>query len=160
MKPLRLLLPLAALLSSGCASAPVAKLAADYPKEQAEIRKRLNEVLDAAAKKDFVRLESYHSYDPKFTKFATEAPDRQDAEAACKGEHDGLSAARGLAMQAEGLKIDVFDDVGIATFVLNYSFKAGTSTIQKRARSTLVFVKDRSAWKIVHEHLSAYSPKP
>jgi len=158
MHQIRLLLPTVAVLIAGCASGPTAKSSADYPQQQAQIRQRLNEILDAAEKKDFVRLDSYHLYGPKFTKFATEAPGRLDAEEARKGEHDGLGAATGLAMRADEVKIDVFGDVGIATFVLNYSFKVGTETIEKKTHSTLVFVNDHDTWKIVHEHLSA--PKP
>jgi ketosteroid isomerase-like protein len=62
-------------------------------------------------------------------------------------------------MKADELKIDVFGDVGIATFILAYHFKAGTETIEKTERS-LVFVKDRGDWKIVHEHFSAFKPEP
>ena len=120
----------------------------------------LNEIIDAAEKKDFKRLESYHLYGPKFTKFSTEPPERQDAETARKGEHDGLSGATGLTMQAEDVKIDVFGDVGIATFILKYGFKAGTNTVEKQARSTLVFVYDRGEWRIAHEHLSSLKPNP
>jgi ketosteroid isomerase-like protein len=160
MQQTRKLLPLVGLLLVGCASAPTSKLTADCPKEEAQIRRRLDEIIDAAEKKDFNRLDSYHFYGAKFTKFAPEAPGRQDAEAARKGEHDGLGAATDLRMQAIDLKIDVFGDVGIATFVLDYSFKAATGTIEKKANSTMVFVKERGAWKIAHEHLSALRPNP
>ena len=148
------LLPWAAILFVGCASAPTAKTTADFPAEQAQIRQRLAEIIDAAVKKDFPRLDSYHLYGPKFTKFDTVAARRLDADAARKGEHDGLGAATELVMHAEDVKIDVFGDVGIATLVLDYSFKAGADTIQKKALTTLVFVRDGREWKITHEHLS------
>jgi len=61
----------------------------------------------------------------------------------------------GLSMRANGLKIDVFGKVGIATFVLSYSFKAGEQTIEKQAKTTMVFVKEGGQWQIAHEHLSA-----
>ena len=128
--------------------------------ERAQIQLRLNEIMDAAVKKDLPRLESYHLYGPKFTKFSPESPDRQDAAVARKGEHDGLTAANGLSMGADDLKIDLFGNVGIVTFVLNYSFKAGTGMIEKQARTTMVFVKDHGSWKITHEHLSAFPAAP
>ena len=148
------LLAVVAILLVGCASAPTAKPTADHPNEQAQIRRRLDEIFDAAKKKDFNRLDGYHFYGPKFTKFAAETTDRQDATAARQGEHDGLGSVNDMSMQADDLKIDVFGDVGIATFVLNYSFKAQAGTIEKKARSTMVFVKERGAWRIVHEHFS------
>jgi ketosteroid isomerase-like protein len=152
------LLPVVAIFFAGCASAPTAKPTADYPKEQAQIRRRLDEIIDAAEKKDFNRLDSYLLYGQKFTKFAPEAPGRLDADAARKGEHEGLAAAADIRMQADDLKIDVFGHVGIATFVLKYSFKTPTGTIEKETRSTMVFVKEGGAWKIAHEHLSAFKP--
>ena len=153
-------LPWAAILLAGCASAPTAKTTADFPTEQAQIRQRLDEIIDAAEKKDFSRLDSYHLYGPKFTKFDSVADHRLDADAARKGEHDGLAAAAGLIMKAEDVKIDVFADVGIATFILKYSFITSAGPVEKQALSTLVFVRDGGAWRIAHEHLSASKPNP
>ena len=99
-------------------------------------------------------LPSYHFYGPKFTKFTTSSPERLDATAGRKGEHDGLGSARGLKMRVDGLKIDIFGNVGIATFVLDYSFDSGGEAVHRKELSTLVFVKEGGAWKIAHEHLS------
>src|SRR6185436_6235519 len=124
-----------------------------------QIQNRLSEIFEAAARKDMARLDSYHLYGPAFTKFGAGQLGRQDAESARQGEHDGLGAISGLSMRADELKIDLFRDVAIATFILNYSFKASNDTIQKSERSTLVLVKDGEAWKIVHEHFSAFKPQ-
>lgn len=153
---LRLLLATVVCLLSGCAGVPKAKLTGDYPDERARIQSRLSEILDAAEKKDLERLDSYHFYGPKFTKFGTTAG-RLDAAAARQDEHQGLTRISDLSMRTEDLKIDVFGDVGIATFIMNSDFKAGTNIFQQKARSTLVFVKDNGSWKITHEHFS--SPK-
>jgi ketosteroid isomerase-like protein len=142
------------LLVGGCASGPRAPAAAEHPKELKAIAGRLLEIMDACEKKDFARLESYHLYGPKFTKFSPESAGRLDADVARKGERDGLSAVNGLSMRADDLKIDVFGKVGIATFVLNYSFKVGDETIEKQAKTTMVFVKEGGQWRIAHEHLS------
>ena len=115
-------------------------------------------MLDAAEKKDFERLDSYHFYGPTFTKFTGSSPERLDTTAARKGEHDGLGSINGLKMRDDDLKIDVFGNTGIATFILTYSFEAGGKTVQGRERSTLVFVKEMGEWKIVHEHLSTIAP--
>jgi ketosteroid isomerase-like protein len=139
----------------GCASGPRGKVAPEHVKERAQIQHRLEEIIDAVEKKDFERLESYHLYGPKFSKFSTESAGRQDAEVARKGERDGLSAVNGLNMRAQDLKIDVFGKVGIATFILDYNFKVGELMAGKQARTTMVFVKDGKEWRIAHEHLSA-----
>lgn len=160
MRQIRRCLPVIAILFAGCASVPTANLNADYPEERAKIQRRLNEIFDAAEKKDLPRLDSYHFYGPKFTKFADGQLSRQDATAARQGEHDGLGSINDLSMRADDVKIDVFGDVAIATFVLEARFKAGTDTIEKQARSTLVFVKERGDWKIAHEHFSAFKSNP
>jgi len=151
---------LVAFAIAGCASSPKSGTRANHQSEVAQIEHRLQEIFDACAKKDMPRLDSYHLYGPAFTKFTTEQAGRLDSESARKGEHDGLTPISGLAMQADELKIDIFDDTAIAAFILNYSFKAGADTVQKKARTTMVFVKDHGAWRIVHEHLSSIQPRP
>src|SRR5258705_3169844 len=144
----------AVLLSGGCVSSPRTDPGRDQV-EQEQIESRLKEVFDAAEKKDLDRLDSYHLYGPAFTKFTTERSDRLNAEETRKGEHEALISVSGLKMRADELKIDVFDRTAVATFILNYGFTSGGETVQKKTRSTLVFVKDHGAWKIVHEHFSA-----
>lgn len=145
---------LAAWLLTGCASQRTAAPQMTETRAQAQIHQRLQEVFAAAESKDFNRLDSYHLYDARFTKFTGSSPDRLDAAAGRKGEHDGLGAAKELKMRADALKIDVFDNVAIATFILDYSFESGDGIIRKKDRSTLVFVKEGGDWKIAHEHLS------
>jgi len=145
-------------LASGCACLRTPDSQADYPEESAQIEQRLREVLVAAESKDFERLDSYHLYGPKFTKFTGSSLGRLDADAARKGEHVGLGAINGLKTRADALKIDIFHDVGIATFILDHSFEAGGQTLNRRDRTTLVFVKVSGSWKIAHEHLSPITP--
>ena len=147
-----------ALLATGCASLPTANPQTDSPVERAQIEHRLQEVFAAAIAKNFNRLDSYHFYGPRFTKFSGSSPERLDASAGRKGEHDGLGAIKGLKMRADALKIDVFGNVGIATFILDYSFDSGGETKHAMERTTMVFVKEDGAWKIAHEHLSPIKP--
>jgi ketosteroid isomerase-like protein len=152
MQRLLHLLPIIAVLAGGCAST---NLNAPYTAEQKQIHERLKEIFDAAMKKDFPRLDDYHLYGPKFTRFATESPDREDALAAREAEHAGLNAVSGMKVNLENLKIDVFQNVGVATFILQYSFAIGAETVERDAKGTLVLVNDNGSWKIVHEHFSA-----
>ena len=145
---------LSGFLATGCACLRTADIQADYPDESSQIERRLKEVIVAAENKDFHRLDSYHLYGPKFTKFSGSSSQRLDAAAGRTGEHVGLGATKGLKMRTDDLKIDVFRNVGIATFILNYSFDSGGQVVQRKERSTLVFVKDAGAWKITHELLS------
>ena len=141
-------------LAPGCASVRTVDVQADIPEARAKIERRLHEVFVAAESKDFDRLESYHLYGPKFTRFSGTSAARQDAATTRRIEHDGLASLQGLKMRADALKVDVFGDVGIATFILDYSFEAGGTTVPKKDRTTMVFVKVDGEWKITHEHLS------
>lgn len=145
---------LAAWLLTGCSSVPVAQAGLDAAQAEAQIRHRLEEVINAAETRDFKRLDSYHLYGPQFTKFTGSSPHRLDAAAAQKGEHDGLGAVQGLNMRAQALQVDVFGQVGIATFILDCSFESGGAVVHRQERSTLIFVRDGAEWKIAHEHLS------
>ena len=141
---------------TGCTSVRTGDSLADKieARAQVEIEQRLNEIFAACESKDFDRLEAYHLYGPKFTRFSGSLPARLDAVTTQKLEHDGLAALNGLKMQAEGLKIDVFGNTGIATFILRYSFDLADRTENKVERTTLVFIKIRGEWRIAHEHLS------
>lgn len=153
MRYLKEFFPLALLLLASCATRPDT----GQPQETARIERRLQEIFDAAEKKDMGRLDSYHLYGPKFTKFAPGTQARQDAATAQQRENAGLGAINDLAMKATDLKIDLFGDVAITTFILDYSFKIDASTIERKEFSTIVFVKDHGEWKITHEHLSVPS---
>jgi ketosteroid isomerase-like protein len=141
-------------LTPGCASMGTGDAQSELAEARTNIERRLQEIFAAAESKDFDRLESYHLYGPNFTRFSGTSAVRQDAAATRRIEHDGLAPLEGLKMRAEALKVDVFGAVGIATFILDYKFEAGGSTVSRRDRTTLVFVKVDEEWKITHEHLS------
>lgn len=147
-----------ALVGAGCSCWRTATPPADHSADRLAIERRLQEVIAAAEGKEFERLDSYHAYGSKFTKYSGSSAGRLDASAARKGEHDGLGAAKGLKMRAQDLKIDVFGNAGIATFILDYSFDSGTGTVHRKDRSTLVFIKEQGDWRIVHEHLTSIQP--
>ncbi len=149
---------LVALVGAGCASVRATDSQPDNPKDTAAINRRLQEIFAAAENKNFERLDSYHAYGPKFTKYSGTSAERRDAAASRKGEHDGLAALKGLTMRIHDLKIDVFGEVAITTFMLDYSFDSGGETVSRRDRSTLVFIKQHGDWKITHEHLTPVQP--
>lgn len=127
---------------------------------EAQVRKRLQEVFSAAEAKDLARLDSYHLYGPKFTKFDAGSGGRLGADEARQGEHSGLSALTNLSLRADELKTDVFGDAAIATFIMRARAEQGDHTIDTQHRGTVVFIKDAGAWKIAHEHFSSVPPAP
>ena len=130
-----------------------------HPAAQAAVARRVQEILDAVGAKDVDRLDSYHLFGPKFTKFDDAEPyDRQDAETTRRLERELVSAAEALAFRHEELKVDVFGPVAVATFVLDWAATMPDGQeYAARSRATLVLVEDGAEWKIVHEH---FSPVP
>ena len=155
-----LLMVMVMFLLNGCAISVSITNGPESSGEDAQVKHRLEQIFDAVQKKDLTRLDSYHLYGTHFTKFAPESSTRMNAEAARKGEHDGISALEGLSMVAEDLKVDRFGNVAIATFMLKADFTVKGSRVSKRSFTTLVFVKDHGEWKITHEHISVPTPSP
>lgn len=147
-------------LAIGCASTRHPSHSFAVNSTERAIHMVLDEVFAAAAQKDFTRLDHYHLYDAKFTKFSGERAARLDAEASREDEHRSLMAVEGLATQRVDEKIDVFGKIGIATFILQYQFHVSTNSVTKNARGTLVLVYDQGTWKIVHEHFSPVLATP
>ena len=88
-----------------------------YPEEQAAVRRRLDQIwaAAAAAARDFEALESFHLYGPKFTSFKNGAP-REDAAANAAGERAMFSVLEAPQVDMRELAVNIFGDVGIATF--------------------------------------------
>ena len=161
MKPLPLLFVL--LLSfgfAGCASTPPTKSGSTEAEALQQLQLVLQGIFAAAERKDFVQLDAYHLYGAQFSKFGAEIPGRQDSTTTRLMEHTGLGNVNNLQMQAQDLKLDLFGDVAIATFIMDYTFDLEGQSYQRRVRSTIVFVRHEGAWKIAHEHFSPWLPNP
>jgi ketosteroid isomerase-like protein len=133
-----------------------------FPEAQAAVERRLREIMNAAQTKDVDRLESYHLFGPKFTKFDDFEPlDRQDAETTRRLEDEAITGVKAFVPHVHDLKIDVFGPVAVSTFVFEYDVTTNDDEqLAVRARSTLVLAKDGTEWKIVHEHFSPFKSNP
>jgi ketosteroid isomerase-like protein len=133
-----------------------------YPEEQAKVEQRIRDIMSAMENKALDRLESYHLFGPKFTKFDDFEPlDRQDAETTRRLEREAFAGAKEVVTNVTDLKVDVFGPVAVTTFVIDYSITTeDDEELSMRARSTMVFAKDGTEWKIVHEHFSPFKGNP
>jgi ketosteroid isomerase-like protein len=126
-----------------------------FPLKQAAVAKIIHELFEAAEQGDLQRLESFHLYGPKFSKFDDMPPSaRQDAAATRRQERMALSALTDFSATVEDLRVDVLGSVAVATFILRYSFETPDASGSASARSTMVLVETADTWKIVHEHFS------
>ena len=133
-----------------------------YPDEQAKVEQRIRDIWSAVQNKDVDRLESYHLFGPKFTKFDDFEPlERQDAETTRRLEREAFTGVKAFVPNVTDLKVDVFGPVAVTTFVVDYDLTTeDDEELSLRARSTLVFAKDGPEWKIVHEHFSPFKGNP
>jgi ketosteroid isomerase-like protein len=130
--------------------------------EQADIARRIAEIMDAAQHKDLDRLESYHLYDQRFSKFDDFEPlERQDAEAARRFEREAITGVKTFEPAVSDLKVDVFGPVALTTFIFTCAVTThDDEQLSLRARATMAFVRDGMEWKIVHEHFSPFKSNP
>jgi ketosteroid isomerase-like protein len=126
---------------------------------QSQVRKRLDDIWTNFRTHDVAKQESFHLYGPKFTEFKDGQP-RGDAEANKKGEREFIAALTDSKVEMKDLAIAVYGDTAIATFNGDFSGKIGGKPVSVMQGSTLVFVKYKGDWKIVHEHFSPLGPPP
>jgi len=158
----RTIVPLAAasvgipLLLASCVAPPRSSDSTElFPESQKEVEQTLRELFQAAEHKDFPLVESMHLYGPKFSKFEARGAARLDAETTRKAERAGIEPLESFRVTFEDLKVDVFGETAIATFLMPYEAKASGQTHQSKVKATLVWVQTDSGWKIAHEHFSA-----
>jgi len=130
-----------------------------YTGEQMQVKVRLDQIWDAAAKQDFERLRSYHLYGPKFTEFK-EGALRGNATSNEVGEQGFFAAVTDPKVEMGDLTINVFGDVAIATFNGEFRALMAGKPIVAQEQATLVFVKHDGEWKITHEHFSPLRGPP
>jgi ketosteroid isomerase-like protein len=130
-----------------------------YPEAQAQIRKRLDEIWATWASKDVAKIESFHLYGPKFTEFK-DGQARGDGETNRKSEREFAAVLSDSKVEMKDLAIAVYGDTAIATFNGNFSGKIEGHPVTDKQGATLVFVKYKGDWKIVHEHFSPLGPPP
>jgi ketosteroid isomerase-like protein len=147
----------AAWLTGGSGSALEARedvVRDPLPQEQAAVADVVRQLFQAVSRHDLDAVEAMHLYGPKFTKFDDDGLGRLDAAEARVAERQGLSGVKSFEGRIEGLKVDVFGVVAVATFVLDWAVATDQGKAAARTRSTLVLAKDGTQWKIVHEHHS------
>ena len=97
-------------------------------------------------------LQRIHLNSEKFSKFGPRNFERPDVTSTNRSEAAFFSSIREATYEVRDLKIDVFGDVGIATYYPEVSFVRDGVRVASSGRQTLVFLRTDSGWKLVHEH--------
>jgi ketosteroid isomerase-like protein len=141
------------LCSCTCDEPPAPDLIGDtFPDAQAELRLAVKSIVNDAMTANIEGLQAAHLVSDKFTKFGPRSFERQDVASANASEAAFFSSISDLEYETRDLQVDVFEDVGIATYYPHVSFVQDGEEKRASGRQTLVFLKTGEGWKIVHEH--------
>ena len=123
-----------------------------FPEEQKELREVVNLIVRDAETANLEGLKKIHLASDKFTKFGPRNFERQDVEKTNESELAFFGSVTNYKEEVKDLKIDIFGEVGIATYYRDVSFEQNGEDRNVNLRQTLVFLKTEEGWKIVHEH--------
>jgi ketosteroid isomerase-like protein len=123
-----------------------------FTQAKSEIREVINSIAKDAEMANIQDLQAIHLNSEKFTKFGPRMFNRQDVTSTNQSEAAHFGSISEFEQEVKDLKIDVFGDIGIATYYPHVSFLKDGMKIKANGRQSLVFLKTENGWEIVHEH--------
>ena len=114
----------------------------------------IRDIFRAGETRDFARLRSFHAEEPAFSRWSNRpGGELLDIAAAHEEEEAAFGAlATGTRVLPEQIRVDLFGDVAVSTFLVHVSSPDGA--VLRRTRGTLIWRRDADGWRIVHEHFS------
>lgn len=135
-------------------AAPIDLINDEFPEAEQEVMETFGAIAQSIKDGDIDKLISFHAYGPKFTEFKNGEP-RNGSEANEAYERNVFgSVTEVIAFNANDLKIAVYGDVANLTFHSDFQLKFGDDLVEVNDQITLLFVKTKDGWKMVHEHHS------
>jgi len=123
-----------------------------FPEAQEELQEVIRSIVADAEGANIDGLQTAHLVNHKFTKFGPRSFERQDVVGTNESEAAFFGSISEYRQETRDLRIDVYGDVGIATYYPHVSFVQDGEEKTANGRQTLVFLKTDNRWKIVHEH--------
>lgn len=129
-------------------------IADEFPEAKQEVMETFGAIAQSIKDGDLDKLISFHAYGPKFTEFKNGEP-RNGSEANEDHERSVFgSVTEVVKFDANDLQIAVYGDVANLTFHSDFILKFGEDLVTVYDQITLLFVKTKDGWKMVHEHHS------
>ena len=138
-----------------------------YPQAQAEVIETFMEIAEAITlgagtgpNSEFMdQLISFHAYGPKFVEFnggqSYDSAGNENNERTFFGGTVDLGGVMQFAAVPETLKVAVYyGNVANLTFISDFVLMIGGTEVTVNNLITLLFVKTKGKWKMVHEHHS------
>ena len=126
----------------------------EFPEAQQEVMQTFGEIAQSIKDGDMDKLISYHAYSPKFTEFKNGEPRNGSAANDAYERNVFGSVTEVVKFDAKDLQIAVYGDVANLTFHSDFHLKFGADLVVVNDQITLLFVKTKDGWKMVHEHHS------
>lgn len=123
-----------------------------YLSAQEEITQVINSIVRDAGEANIEGLKSAHLESAKFSKFGPRNFNRQDVKSTNETEAAFFGSISNYKQEVRDLKIDVFDDVAVATYYPHVTYVLNGEEIRGSGRQTFVFLRTQDGWKLVHEH--------
>lgn len=147
------------IIVSSISNAQVDLINEEFPEAKQEVLETFGAIAQSIKDGDIDKLISYHAYGPKFTEFKNGAP-RNDGTANEAHERNVFgSVSEVVKFDAKDLQIAVYGDVANVTFHSDFHLKFGEDLAIVNDQITLLFVKTKEGWKMVHEHHSPLAMK-
>lgn len=126
-----------------------------FPQAQQEVIETWEAIVQSVEEGDLDKLISFHAYSPKFTEF-------KNGELRNGGEENEAFERGVFGSVTEVVKLEALDmqiavyygNVANMTFHSNFHLKFGDDLVIVNEQTSLLFVKTKGEWKIVHEHHS------
>jgi ketosteroid isomerase-like protein len=91
-----------------------------------------------------------------YTKFDDWPPFNRQEHDALRREAEALRVLKEYNYKVDDLRIDVFDDAAIASFIINYNGQIRNRKFYIKSRVSVFLIKKDAEWKIAHEHWSRF----
>lgn len=126
-----------------------------FPQAQQEVLETWEAIVQSVKEGDIDKLISFHAYSPKFTEFKN--GELRNGSEANEAYERGVFGSVTEVVKLEALDIEIavyYGNVANMTFHSNFHLKFGEDLVVVREQTSLLFVKTKGEWKIVHEHHS------
>ena len=126
----------------------------EFSEAKLEVQETFGVIAQSIIDGDMDKLISFHAYGSKFTEFKNgELRNGGDANETYERNIFG-SITEVVKFDAKDLKIAVYGEVANLTFHSDFHLKFGEDLVIVNDQITLLFVKSKDGWKMVHEHHS------
>ncbi len=125
-----------------------------FPEAEQEVMETFGALAQSIIDGDMDKLISFHAYSSKFTEFKNGEPRNGSADNEAYERQLFGSVTEVVKFDAKDLKISVYGDVANLTFHSDFQLKFGQDLVTVNNQITLLFVKTKDGWKLVHEHHS------